>query len=160
MKIAGAGVVLTRTADMRYVGQFHEVEVEMASGRLVAEHVEGATANFHKRHHELYSFSMTFRGVEFLNFRVRATAQKAPFKLEEVPRGDKSPQGALKRRRNCIFNGRPLDTPVFEGEKIQAGNVIAGPAIIEEKTTTVVVPPSFDCSTDRFKTYVLRRRQG
>jgi len=45
--------------------------------------------------------------------------------------------------------------PVYDGEKVRAGNVIRGPAIVEEKTTTVVIPPAFDCSVDRFKSYIL-----
>ena len=46
-------------------------------------------------------------------------------------------------------------TPIYDGEKILAGNVIAGPAIIEETTTTVVIPASFVCSVDQYKNYVL-----
>jgi len=45
-----------------------------------------------------------------------------------------------------------------DGEKVLAGNVIAGPAIIEETTTTVVIPDAFVCSVDRYKNYVLTRR--
>ena len=159
MHVSEADVILNRTADMRYVGQFHEVEVEMASGTLTQEHLQEAVANFHKRHHELYTFSITFRGVEFLNFRVKATARKASFKIEEIPRGEKNAEGAFKRKRNCTFDGKTFDTPIYDGEKLLAANVIPGPAIIEEKTTTVVVPPSFECSVDRFKNYVLTMRK-
>jgi len=157
MHVPEADVVLTRTADMRYTGQFHEVEVGMAAGTLSPEHLQEAVANFHKRHHELYTFSMGFRAVEFLTFRVKATARKAPFQIEEIPQGGKNPEEALKRRRNCLFDGKTFEVPVYDGEKIRAGNVIQGPAIIEEKTTTVVVPPSFQCSVDRFKSYVLTK---
>ena len=38
-----------------------------------------------------------------------------------------------------------------------AGNVISGPAIIEETTTTVVVPNAYVCSVDKYKNYVLTR---
>ncbi|MBI2361178.1 MAG: hydantoinase/oxoprolinase family protein [Deltaproteobacteria bacterium] len=58
LKAGKAEVKLARTAEMRYVGQFHEVEVPMASGNLTGRHVKEAVANFHKRHHELYTFSM------------------------------------------------------------------------------------------------------
>ena len=54
----------------------------------------------------------------------------------------------------------PRDTPVYDGEKILAHNVIPGPAIIEETTTTVVIPEAYVCSVDKYKNYVLTRRQG
>lgn len=158
LRVSEGEVVLSRTADMRYVGQFHEVEVAIPSGALTPAHVTGTVENFHKRHHELYTFSMSFRAVEFLTFRLKATARKAPFRLEEIPRGDQSPDRALKRGRSCIFNGKAFDTPVYDGERVRAGNVIQGPAILEEKTTTVVVPPSFQCRVDGFKSYILQRK--
>lgn len=156
-RVPESDVILSRTADMRYTGQFHEVEVEIPLGTLTSQQVMNAIENFHKRHRELYTFSMSFRAVEFLTFRLKATARKAPFKLEEIPQGSENPEGALKRRRSCIFEGKTFDTPVYDGERIRAGNVIQGPAILEEKTTTVVVPPSFQCSVDRFKNYLLQK---
>ncbi|MEE8434362.1 MAG: hydantoinase/oxoprolinase family protein [bacterium] len=158
-QVAAADVILTRTADMRYVGQFHEVEVAIPAGDLTLAQLEEAVARFHGRHHEVYSFSMTFRAVEFLNFRVLAKARKSPLHLEEITAGEKDPQHALKRRRECIFAGQSTDTPVFDAERIEAGNTIPGPAIVEEKTTTVVVPPGFSCAVDSVKTYVLSRER-
>jgi len=159
LKMPKGEVNLARTAELRYVGQFHEVEVPMAAGKLTEHHVKEAVAKFHKRHQELYTFSMNFRAVEFLNFRLKATARKAAFQLEKIAQGKKKPEGSLKRRRTCIFNGKSFNTPVYDGERIRAGNVIRGPAIIEEQTTTVVVPPAFECSADRFKSYILRKRK-
>lgn len=131
----------------------------MAAGKLTERHLKEAAANFHKRHQELYTFSMNFRAVEFLNFRLKATARKAPFHLEKIPAGRRKPQGSLKRKRDCVFNGKSYPTPVYDGEKVRAGNLIPGPAIIEEQTTTVVIPPSFQCSVDRFKSYILKKRK-
>jgi N-methylhydantoinase A len=51
-----------------------------------------------------------------------------------------------------------VDTPIYDGDKLLAGNVIAGPAVIEETTTTVVIPAGFSCGVDRLKTYALERR--
>lgn len=156
IQVAESDVILTRTADMRYVGQFHEVEVNLASGNLTGQHIEEAVTQFHKRHEELYAFSMSFRAVEFLTFRVKASARKPPFKLEEIPGGEKSPEAALKRHRSCTFDGRSFDTPVYNGEKIRARNLIQGPAVIEERMTTVVIPKAFACKVDPFKNYILK----
>jgi N-methylhydantoinase A len=153
-------VVLKRTADMRYVGQFHEVECDIANGKLTQKAVDAAAAVFAKKHEELYTFSMPWKPVEVLTLRLKATTPKAPFTLTQVGKGKRNPISALKRRRTCRFDGRDVNTPVYDGEKVLAGHVIEGPAIVEETTTTVVIPRKFVCSVDKYKNYVLTRRKG
>lgn len=151
-------VEFSRTADMRYVGQFHEVEVMIPDGHLEGQHVEQSLDNFHARHERLYTFKMPFQRVEFLTFRLRATAPKAPFELRHVEAGVTDPSAAMKRRRSCRFAGSDVDTPVYDGDKLMANNIIEGPAVIEERTTTVIIPPSYDCTVSDEKNYVLRHR--
>jgi N-methylhydantoinase A len=151
-------VVLKRTADLRYVGQFHEVEVDIAGSALTREAVDAAAAEFARKHEELYTFSMPWKAVEILTLRLKASTPSVPFTLPQVEQGSENPIGALKRRRICRFNGRDVDTPVYDGEKVLAGNVITGPAVIEETTTTVVIPETYVCSVDRHKNYILTRR--
>jgi len=153
-------VVLKRTVDLRYVGQFHEVEANVANGKLTQADIDAAVANFSRKHEEMYTFSMAWKAVEILTLRLKATTPKATFALPEVAVGNQDPKAALKRHRTCRFNGRDVDTPVYDGEKILARNTIPGPAIIEETTTTVVIPEAYVCSVDRYKNYVLTRRQG
>ncbi len=170
----------TRTADLRYIGQFHEVEVEMpvepgqdlarsaeknlrasvfrdVGGMRMMEAVEEAIDNFHAKHYDLYTFNMPWQGVELLTFRLRATAPKAPFDLHRIPPGGRDPSGALKSHRDCWFGGERVSTPIFDGGRLRAGNRIAGPAIIEEPTTTVVIPESFVATVDARRSYHLKR---
>jgi len=151
-------VVLKRTVDMRYVGQFHEVEADMPNGKLTREAVAAASDFFARKHEELYTFSMPWKQVEMLTLRLKASTPPAPFALPQVQQGSADPKGALKRRRVCRFNGQDVDTPIYDGEKVHAGNTITGPAIIEETTTTVVIPQAYVCSVDQYKNYVLTRR--
>ena len=158
--VTAKDVVLKRTADLRYAGQFHEVEADMSNSKLTQADIDAAVADFGRRHEEMYTFSMPWKAVEILTLRLKATTPKAPFALPEVAPGEKDPKAALKRRRTCRFNGKDVDTPVYDGEKMLARNVISGPAIIEETTTTVVIPEAYVCSVDKYKNYVLTRRQG
>ncbi len=134
--------------------------MEIADGPIGEAEIAAATAAFGDKHKALYTFSMPWKGVEVLNLRLKATAPKAPFHLREIPAGSEDPGAALKRRRSCRFEGRDVDTPVYDGSRLLAGNVIPGPAVIEEPTTTVVVPKSFQCAVDTFKNYLLTRREG
>ena len=151
-------VTLKRTADMRYVGQFHEVEIDISNGKLDRKAIDAAADLFAKKHEELYTFAMPWKAVEILTLRLKASTPNAPFTLPEVGQGSADAAAALKRRRVCRFGGVDVDTPIYDGEKMLAGNVITGPAIIEEATTTVVIPEAYVCSVDRHKNYVLTRR--
>jgi N-methylhydantoinase A len=51
-----------------------------------------------------------------------------------------------------------VETPVYDGSKLLTGNVIHGPAIIEEPTTTVVIPEGYVTRVDDYKNYVLHRQ--
>ena len=173
-------VSFARTADLRYIGQFHEVEVEMpldpgqdlsktaettfrasvfrdAGGMRMLDAVEEAIDNFHAKHYDLYTFNMPWQGVELLTFRLRATVPKAPFELHRIPEGGPDPSAALKSHRDCWFGGERVSTPVYDGGLLKAGNQVVGPAIIEEPTTTVVVPASFVAEVDAQRSYHLNR---
>jgi N-methylhydantoinase A len=153
-------VVFTRSADLRYIGQFHEVEVEVPGGTLDAAAITEATDNLHRQHEQLYTFNMPWQGIEFLTFRLRATTPRAPFELQRIETGDGDASRAIKRRRTCWFDGVEVDTPVYDGSLLRAGDTLAGPAIIEETTTTVVIPTRYDCAVDAQKQYLLTRRAG
>jgi len=156
--VAPDAVTFRRTADLRYVGQFHEVEVEVPSDELDDAAIHEAVANFHRRHEALYTFNMPFQTVEVLTFRLRATTPKAPFELRQLARGDGDPSAAFKRVRTCRFDGRNIETPVYDGAVLEAGDRFEGPAIIEETTTTVIIPPRYSGEVDAFRNYVLTRR--
>jgi N-methylhydantoinase A len=147
--------VFHRSCEIRYIGQYHEVEVDVPSGDLSAADIEIAIDAFHDRHKELYTFNMHWKGVEFLTFRVRATAPKKPIRMSSSEVSGPDASGAIKSYRKAWFDGQNLDTPVYDGPKLAAGNEIQGPAIIEEATTTVVVPVSYRCTVDNIRGYQL-----
>jgi N-methylhydantoinase A len=180
MGYAATDVSFERTADLRYIGQFHEVEVAVPVGRgedpmaaaestvkasvfrdpgglRMLDAVEEAIENFHAKHHDLYTFNMPWQGVELLTFRLRATVPRAPFELSRIAEGGADASQAIKGERTCWFAGEEIATPIYDGGKLLAGNQIAGPAIIEEPTTTVVIPASYSATVDGERSYHLSR---
>jgi N-methylhydantoinase A len=155
--VAADLVTFNRSADLRYIGQFHEVEVEIAGGDLADGAMEGAAESFHDRHEALYTFKMPWQGIEFLTFRLRATIPKAALELTRIGEGSEDAGAALKRTRHAWFDETEVEVRVYDGALLRAGNRFPGPALIEETTTTVVVPPRYAVTVDSFKNYVLRR---
>jgi N-methylhydantoinase A/oxoprolinase/acetone carboxylase beta subunit len=58
--------------------------------------------------------------------------------------------------KNCALGKKLVDTPIYDNEKLKAGNIIVGPAIIEVRTTTAVIPPDHQCNVDDYNNYVMR----
>lgn len=159
--ISPKDTVLRRSTEMRYVGQFHEVEVtEMPLGKIGSQELEQITQAFHRRHKELFTFDMPDREVEFLNVRLKATARQEPLRLAEIPQAKGKADQAVKRRRRALWSLKKgyEETPVYDGTRLASGHRIAGPAIIEEPATTVVIPASYVCAVDNVKNYILSRR--
>lgn len=155
------GMVLKRSIEMRYMGQFHEVLVtDVPLGHIGREELESIVIAFHRRHKELYTFDMPGREVEFLNACVKAAARREHLALAKIPRAKGIVDTCLKRRRPALWDPAKgyEDTPVYDGERLGAGHRISGPAIIEERATTVVVPGSYECTVDDVKNYILGRR--
>jgi N-methylhydantoinase A len=158
--IAAQEVIFNRSADMRYVGQFHEVEVEVGGSDVTTQWLEAAINEFHKQHEKLYTFEMPWKSAQFLTFRLRATAARAPFQLRYSESAGPSSDAAVKKRRCCRFDERDVDTPVYDGRRLSAGARFGGPAIIEETTTTVVVPANYLCRVDQWRNYILTRLEN
>ncbi len=153
-----AGMVLSRTAHMRYAGQFHEIELPLPSTFRSAADFDEVVKAFHARHKELYTFDLPFRGTEFLTFRLKATMSRdGGLQVLPLTQGTTDPQSAFKRTRRCRFGDEWVETPCYDGERVLAGQTFRGPAIIEAKATTVVIPKNFTCKMDVTGNYVLSK---
>jgi N-methylhydantoinase A len=147
-----------RTADLRYVGQFNEVEVPCPDGPVTPALIDALAAAFHDRHEQTFAFSMQNRPIEVVYLRVRALAATAPVHLREIAAGAESAERARKADRRCYF-GRTAGwrtTPIYDGAALTSGNRIAGPALIEETSSTILVPDGAQARVDAFGNYLIQ----
>ena len=146
------------TVEMRYVGQFHEVEMELPSDELNAQTLELLLANFHAKYEKMYTYSMPWRAAELLTFRLKATAPRKRVEMAMPPRARDPVDKARRGTRGCLFDGHAerVDTPAYDWDRMQPGHEIIGPALIDDKTTSVLVPPGFVCEVDAYCNLVMR----
>jgi len=159
--IAPENTSLRRSIEMRYLGQFHEVEVlDIPVGKLGAAEIDQIIESFHRRHKAIFTFDMPKREVEFLNVQLKATLRHDPLKLAEIASTSDGAEKTIKRRRPVLWTVAKgyEETPVYDGDRLAAGHRIDGPAIVEEAATTVVIPPNYTCAVDKIKNYILTRR--
>ncbi len=148
-------------ADMRYVGQHHEVIVPFSREELGDEEGLGRiVSRFASRHEGLYGFSSPGRPVEVINLRATALGRRgAPLDLVEP--GQAEPGDLPRRGRRSIWlpTQRAFEAvETYDGDRLRPGHRLAGPAVVDEATTTVVVPEDFDLLVDRTGSFVLHRR--
>jgi N-methylhydantoinase A len=154
--VAEDKISFKRTTEMRYVGQHSEVSVPTPEGVLDEEGIEILKGNFHDRHEFLFTWSDRSRETEVLTLRSEAVGEvQNPVLSTGTPQG-RDASLAFKGKRSVFFDGGPVETSIYDGMKLQTGNALRGPAIIEEPATTVVIPPEGQVEVDPHSNYVMR----
>ncbi|OGP67468.1 MAG: hypothetical protein A2169_12245 [Deltaproteobacteria bacterium RBG_13_47_9] len=154
-------MAVVRGAEMRYFGQLRDIDVTLPETRAGKPFTKGTlkelVASFHQRHQALYGWADPALPATMALLKLRAIGRRRPFKLAKRPLSSKNPSAALKRKRRVYFKelGGFVETPCYDGDRLRHGNVIASPAIIEEKKTTVVVPPGAKVTVDAYENYVV-----
>jgi N-methylhydantoinase A len=131
--IDSQAILLERFLDMRYEGQSYEIIVPFEGDFL-----EG----FHQLHEKTYGYRNQNKTVEMVNLRLRArgTPIKPVFERTDFVSETVS-DDALEGSRTVIFDSKPMETMLYNRDKLVCGNKIAGPAIITEYSSTLVIPP-------------------
>jgi N-methylhydantoinase A len=138
--VAKNAISYQRTADMRYVGQGHEVSVRLPDGELGARHLSQITAAFEDTYKNLYGRKGPDVALEIINWRVVASGPRPGMNLQ-LPRDDSKRAGARKCPRRAYFPecGGYVETPVFDRYALRPGMTFEGPAIVEERESTLIV---------------------
>jgi len=144
-------VILSYAVDLKYVGQFHEVTIPFAS---LAENFSRLQESFDAQHRKLYGYNLPGQPVEALHWRVTAIGRT---ERPQFARVASATCGATvrKKSREVIFDGRRVATDVYEGSRLNSQSTIEGPAIVEEPTTTIVIPPGCHLAVNEFGDYEL-----
>ncbi|MGF1624378.1 MAG: hydantoinase/oxoprolinase family protein, partial [Alphaproteobacteria bacterium] len=154
---ARGAIDIERSLDMRYVDQVHECTVDIGRQDLNAETIGGIRAAFDSRHQQLFTYAEPHNTVEIVNLEstvIGRVPRPEPAKVAANPESAAARTGS----RPMIFSadGAAIDAPVYDGAKLGAGGRIAGPAVIEEETTTLVIEPGWTLEVDGSGVYVLK----
>ncbi len=155
-------VSFRRTLYMRYTRQVNEVGVEIPNGPLTAADRPTIEKLFNARYEDMYGAGAGHAeaGVEVISIAVDAIGATIKPMLRKVPLVGKDASGARKGSRKAWFTGANAgwrDAAIYDYTKLQAGNSLRGPAIIETPFTTIVVPDDHEAEVDEYLNVVLRR---
>jgi len=145
--VAEERIAHQRFLDMRYQGQSFELMVPFCDDFVDA---------FHRQHEKTYGYANPDKAVEVVNVRLRSLGQPCHQALPEIAAGGEQPEAeAIIGTRQVVFDGQEHTTRLVERDRLLAGNRIAGPCIVIEYSSTIVVPPFATATVDRFGNLLL-----
>jgi N-methylhydantoinase A len=126
-----------RAADMRYGEQIFEITVPLDGVDINApDLIEQVIERFHRRHEELYTYGAPDQEVVLVNARLAVVGELPMLPAEPILNAEEM---AVPHRSRRVYLGTWLDVPVYELDTLRPGDEVAGPAIFESATTTVLV---------------------
>lgn len=145
-----------RSADMRYLGQEYTVRVNFAGEQVDEEAVRALTETFHQLHQQIYGHSNREGEVEIVTLRLVGLGRldKIKKKKSEITSSEEpKPSKTMK----AIFFGKEYDARIYQRKDLISGQTFSGPAIVEEFTTTSVIPPNWKVTIDSYRNMVVSR---
>ena len=148
--------------EIRYRGQIHECTVESERGEFDEAGWRALRDAFHARHEALYSYCEPDSEVELVNLECSVIGEVEPPTMPTLEARGGELEAALLGRRDMLFDGEgePLPTPVYDGEALDPRHEVTGPAVIQEATTNIVLPPGWKAALSSTASYVLSPIDG
>jgi len=143
-----------RTMNVQYFGQFRGIEVEWPSGPITEESIAEGLKNFHREHRARYGHSDEDYPYLFSSWGLSAIGKIPPVVVTTLEKSGADTSDAIKNKRQAYFDEGFVETTIYDGDKLNRGNVIEGPCIIEERMTNIVVPPGFTVKVDDYGNYI------
>ena len=145
---------MLRAADARYVGQGYELTVPVPPGPLDAAALARVRATFDEIYAARYGYANAGEPVEIVTWKLSAIGGAPRVTLSKAAAG---PAGGRRERRRAYFPETHgyVDCPVYDRYALAAGMQIAGPAIVEERESTSVLPPGALATVDEYANLIV-----
>jgi N-methylhydantoinase A len=146
--VAPEDIQSSRFVDMSYIGQSFE---------LVVPYTPAFIDEFHQRHEGRYGYADSARPTQVVNVRLRVvgpsgTVYRPPREPEQ--RGDA--RSAQVDTLPMFVAGQRQEAPVYDRQRLRAGDRFHGPALVAEYSATTVVPADFAARVDGQHNIILR----
>ncbi|MCG2622583.1 hydantoinase/oxoprolinase family protein [Arthrobacter sp. I2-34] len=154
-----ADIAFVPSVDLRYKGQWYELNIEVDPANLEAPDVEKFAEAFHREHEALFGYNNFEMPIDLLNIRLSAVGRTPNDRvtLNGTISGGAVPE---RKRRNMWspLQRRMVEADVHQGAAMGPGEEVEGPAIIELGTTTIVVLDEYNTVVDSNGSFVMYLR--
>ena len=147
---------MTYYTEARYTQQAWEIEVEAPLPPLDRSDVTALLNEFNRVHDARYGYEMSDQGIEFIHWRVEASAETGTSNTERIVSSANDDVDAGKHSTaEAYFDGKWVPTPRYDGAALGPNHEIDGPAIVDAHNTTVIVPPETDLTVSQHGNYII-----
>ncbi|MCB2021444.1 MAG: hypothetical protein KDG44_11645 [Burkholderiaceae bacterium] len=142
------------SVDLRYQGQAGQISVPLTASEGTPL-LPTAVETFHVEHERLYGYRDDAGSVELVNLRLAAVSQLPRVAGRAGEAAASRPATARARRPVWVGAGGLQPVPIYVGSDLQPGHRIAGPAVIEERHTTVLLGAASELVVDEFGNFAI-----
>jgi N-methylhydantoinase A len=143
----------------RYQNQEHSTEIDLPAGQITQKRMAEILEHFHANYEREYTYRLA-APVELVTYHLIAIAEVDKLQPEKAPSSGRPASAAVKGQREVDYADAGVHVAsLYDGDLLEPGMAFAGPAIIEESGTTVVIPPGVDCKIDDYGNYRLATAQ-
>jgi N-methylhydantoinase A len=147
-------ITLTRTADMRHIGQGFEIAVPVPDGPLDTESLSGIRESFFDSYHQLFERTVRDVPIEAMSWRLAASAPVPNIKLDFSGQSDEAKE-SLKGTRQVYFPETGFtQCDVHDRYALRPGDSFTGPAVVEERESTTVIGPGGKVTVDPYRNLI------
>jgi N-methylhydantoinase A len=140
-------VTISRSVEMRYLGQNYELEIPIDIDSFSDTEVADLFDAFHAQHEARFGFRLDDH-MEIVNFLITGITRTGEMDHPEIAAADGD--AAPVSTRPVWFDTGWVETPVYDRAKLQSGHAIRGPALVEENASVTVLDPSKSLAVDRY----------
>jgi N-methylhydantoinase A len=156
--VADEDIRVRRLGEMRYVGQGHEVGVKLPEGTLDPDDVGGISAGYREEYRRLYGREGPDVPLEAITWRVEVSAPRPEILQEERSGDPRALDEARKGKREIYLPEEEgfAAVPVYDRYRLDPGAAFDGPAVVEERESTVIVGPDSRAEVDGARNLIVR----
>ncbi len=146
---------IERALDMRYAGQGYEIAVSCSAHSLHDADLKQLRATFDQQHRTMFGHMAPEEPVEIVSYRVRGIGLVPPVEMPQFKPAGTILADAQREIRRVRFDGREVDCPVYQRERLDVGLTVAGPAILDQFDCTTVICPGQTARVDEWKNLIV-----
>jgi N-methylhydantoinase A len=144
--ISETDISLEPALDLRYQGQSFELTIPFTPEVI---------PQFHIQHQATYGYANDGSSIEIVNLRLKVTGTVPSPEVYPQPETGPDPGKAYMETRPVILNQGEIQTPLYDGERLQPGNMIPGPALVIRPDTTILLQSNDQARVDPFLNLVI-----
>jgi N-methylhydantoinase A len=146
---------IQRALDMRYAGQGYEITIPCEAEAMSAEGLKVLRKSFDEQHRGMFGHMAPEEPVEIVSYRVRGVGMVPPVEMPRFTRAGTTLKDALRETRKVRFDGKTVDCPIYQRERLDVGLTFKGPAVLDQFDCTTVICPGQMARVDEWKNLIV-----